>query len=109
MAEEHDGGTEPVGDGVERRVAGGARSRLEALPRRAADRHADHVHGIEPEPAQRVGRGRGDVGRPGLEAVVDDDGTGPHPCSGSLERCRRREGQGVGAAAARDEHEVTGA
>ena len=107
MAEQDEGGAVAVGGVVQRGVPGGAGGRLRAVAARG-DLDGDDVDRVEAERAQGPGGAGGHLRRAGLEPVVDDDGAGTQPGGRRLDGRRRRERQGVGAPAARDEHEVTG-
>ena len=110
VPEEDDGGTEPVGGVVERGVAGVAGGGLQALAGGRRDRDRDDLDRVQPE--RRAGSSAaalGDLGRAGLEPVVDDDrARRAGPCSAASKASAVGERQRVGAAAARDEDEVAG-
>ena len=73
----------PVGGRVERGVAGVRARRPPGRRRRAVTSTVSTSTGSRPRPRSR-GRGlRGDVGRAGLQAVVDDDGAGAHAGAGA--------------------------
>ena len=108
VAEEDEAGAVVFGGGVELAVARLPGDGLEAA---AAEHHRpgrDDVHGVQPQRAQSGADRRGDLVRPLLEPVVDDDRTDPQPPRRSLEPRGVGQGEGVRSPAARDEDEVAG-
>ena len=104
VAEQDGGCAEAVRGLVEGGMPGSAGGVLGSPPGTDPDR--GHLDGVQPERPQLRRDGQRSVGRAGLETVVDGDGR--HTPRGvlTLVDSRSREGQRVGAAAARDEHEI---
>ncbi len=105
-AEQHGHGPVLVGRRVQCRVAGRPGGRLR--PAGGADLHRADLDRVEAEGGQRRGNLARALAGAGLQPVVDRHRPGAQPEPRHLERHGCREGQRVGTAACRDQHQVAG-